>query len=173
MLRYFLNNRDKRRIQDFVDRGQPLSLRHKHVIWQHFCWKLYENERNWAEHPASPIGSTTLNFLKFSRWPRGRRVTTRLPDPPLLFFLQPVRVLDYCCFFFVEHQSDIICFLFYVSGLSYKTFNVWHLQHDHTSERFTSNTVRSSGKPTWTQCGCSAPGKRIQKRMEKYEGTIS
>ena len=29
--------------------GQPLSLDRKPIIWQNFCRKLHENERNWTE----------------------------------------------------------------------------------------------------------------------------
>ena len=36
-------------VADFPDGGrQPLSLGQKHIIWQDFCHKLHENERNWT-----------------------------------------------------------------------------------------------------------------------------
>ena len=41
-------------IQDFPDKGkvrrQSLRFEEKPIIWQDFCWKLHENERNWTEN---------------------------------------------------------------------------------------------------------------------------
>ena len=44
--------------------GKPLSLGQKPNIWQDYCRKLYENERNWTEGsggrrvPGAPLDPT-------------------------------------------------------------------------------------------------------------------
>ena len=60
---------------------QPMSLGQKPIIWQDFCWKLHENERNWTEkgartpsewgcvaaRDASPLSPNSFIFMLFFR----------------------------------------------------------------------------------------------------------
>ena len=54
------------RIQDFPDRwGQPLNLGHRLIMWQDFCRKLHENERNWTKRGACfPRNLRVLSLYK-------------------------------------------------------------------------------------------------------------
>ena len=47
---------------------QPLSLGQKPIIWQDFCRKLHENERNWTARrafiPSAPF-DPVMNLILF------------------------------------------------------------------------------------------------------------
>ena len=59
------------RIQNYPDGGrQRLNLGQKPIIWQDFCRKLHENERNWTERGGGmslpPFESTNVISLSLT-----------------------------------------------------------------------------------------------------------
>ena len=50
---------------------QPMRRGRKHVMWQNFCLKLHENERNWLRWGASPLSRIHQCLLPQSNWEYG------------------------------------------------------------------------------------------------------